>query len=167
MKRAFALSLGGNLGKVQDSISRCVQLLKKSPFVLELRVSSLYKTAPWGDVNGGDFLNAAVAGMWLGTDKELLLLCRSIEAEFSVPVKKNSAARVLDVDVLFLQNGQSTQELTVPHPRMTLRKFVLVPLCEVWSEDVPGLNLTPLQLLKRVQDTSSIIFQGNVKLTGS
>ncbi len=137
-------------------------MLREHCFVSDLRVSSLYQTPPWGEVEGGEFLNAAVSGMWQGTDIELLHLCRSIEGEFSVPVKKSGAARALDVDVLFIDGGVSSEELTLPHPGMTLRRFVLVPLCEVWSETVPGLRETPEVLLKRVQDSSSIIFRGGL-----
>ncbi len=160
--RSFALGLGGNLGDVRGRIQACVLVLQQESRVCELRVSSLYQTPPWGNVDGGQFVNAAVSGMWQGTDLDLLYLCRSIESEFSSPVNKNGAARVLDVDVLFLDGGVSSPELELPHPRMSLRKFVLVPLCEVWSESVPGIGKTPEELLKRVQDSSSIIFLGGL-----
>lgn len=160
--RSFALGLGGNLGDVRVNIQLCIRSLERDLRVSELRVSSLYETAPWGDVDGGEFVNAAVSGMWQGTDLDLLYLCRSIESEFSVPVNKNGAARVLDVDVLFLDGGVSSPELELPHPRMSLRRFVLVPLCDVWSEIVPGLGETPWELLKRVQDSPSIIFPGDL-----
>ena len=130
--------------------------------ISELKVSSIYQTPPWGDVQGGDFLNASVSGLWCGDDLELLDLCHQLEGCFSTPVKKNGAARELDVDILFIEGGISSAELTLPHPRMTLRRFVLVPLAEVWSEIVPGLSYTPVMLLKRVPDCSSIIFQGEL-----
>ena len=160
--RSFALGLGGNLGDVRGNMQACVVTLQKDDRISELRVSSLYQTPPWGDVEGGEFLNAAAGGMWQGTDLELLYLCRLIESKFSVPVKKNGAARALDVDILFLDGGVSSRELTLPHPRMTLRRFVLVPLCDIWSETIPGLDETPAVLLKRVQVSSSIIFRGDL-----
>ena len=160
--RSFALGLGGNLGNVRGSMQACIALLMKDQRISELSVSSLYQTPPWGNVEGGDFLNSAVSGMWLGTDIELLHLCRSIEGSFSVPVNKNGAARVLDIDILFLEGGISSEELTLPHPGLIRRKFVLVPLCDVWVDNVPGLDETPSSLLKRVQDCSSIIFQGDL-----
>ncbi len=160
--RSFALGLGGNLGDVKGNMQICIVTLLEDDRVSELRVSSLYQTPPWGDVEGGEFLNAAVSGIWHGTDLELLYLCRLIEGRFSVPVLKKGAARALDVDVLFLDGGVSSRELILPHPRMIFRRFVLVPLCDVWSEIVPGLGETPAVLLKRVQDGSSIIFRGNL-----
>jgi len=160
--RAFALGIGGNEGDVQQTIRTCVSAIRKSRLVSSFRVSSVYRTSPWGDVGGGEFLNCAVSGLWAGSDLELLYLCRSVESLFSVPVKKNGAARELDVDVLFIEGGSTSEELTLPHPRMVSRKFVLVPLCDVWSRKVPGLGKTPAELLKRVQDSSSIIFHGDL-----
>ncbi len=160
--RSFALGLGGNLGDVRGNMRVCAVTLREDFRVSEFKVSSVYQTPPWGNVSGGEFLNAAVSGMWLGTDFELLYLCRSIESEFSAPVNKNGAARTLDVDVLFLDGGISSEELTLPHPGMALRRFVLVPLCDVWSVNIPGLGETPAELLKRVQDGSSIIFRGDL-----
>jgi 2-amino-4-hydroxy-6-hydroxymethyldihydropteridine diphosphokinase len=162
--RAFALGLGGNLGDVRSSLQGCVNLLFNDKRVSELKVSSVYRTSPWGEVEGGEFLNSAVSGRWKGSDLELLHFCRLLESRFSTPVNKNGAARELDVDVLFIEGGLSSEELTLPHPRMALRKFVLVPLCDVWSEIVPGFEETPAVLLKRVQDSSSIIFQGGLYL---
>lgn len=154
--------MGGNLGDVRENIVASISILKEHILVSDLVVSSLYRTPPWGDVEGEEFLNAAVCGLWLGKDRELLYLCRSIEGRFDSPVKKNSAARALDVDVIFLEGGLSCEELILPHPRMHLRKFVLVPLSEIWSKAVPGISETPADLLKRVPDTSSIIFEGNL-----
>lgn len=159
--RSFALGLGGNVGDVRSNIQVGIAALQKDTRISELRVSSLYQTSPWGDVAGGDFLNAVVSGRWQGTDIELLHLCQHTEKYFFAPVKKNGAARALDVDVLFLDGGVSRDELILPHPRMCLRKFVLIPLCDVWSERVPGLGEKPCVLLERVQDRSSIIFLGS------
>lgn len=150
------------MGDVRSNIQTSVNVLQRDSRISELRVSSLYQTPPWGDVEGGDFLNAAVSGRWTGTDLDLLYLCRSLEGEFFVPVKKNGAARALDVDILFLQGGVSSREFTLPHPRMSMRRFVLVPLCEVWSGKVPGFDETPAALLKRVPDSSCIILPGSL-----
>ena len=162
--RSFALGLGGNVGDVRSNIQNSISVLQSDSRISELRVSSLYQTPPWGDVEGGEFVNAAVSGKWTGTDLDLLYLCRSLEDELSVPVEKNGAARALDVDVLFLQGGVSSKELTLPHPRMSMRRFVLVPLCDVWSEKVPGFDETPAALLKRVPDSSCIIFPGSLSI---
>jgi len=160
--RAFALSLGGNLGDVGRAMAVAACSLREDERVSSLTVSHVYITPPWGDVSGGEFMNAAVSGAWLGTDLELLILCRQLEKTAGSPVEKNGMARFLDVDILFILNGYSSAELTIPHPRMASRKFVLVPLAEVWAGTVPGLGKTPGELLLNVNDGSSIIFGGDL-----
>ncbi|MCP4647497.1 MAG: 2-amino-4-hydroxy-6-hydroxymethyldihydropteridine diphosphokinase [bacterium] len=161
-ERSFALGLGGNQGDVRANFQLCISLLRCHKLISDLLVSSVYKTQPWGDVEGTDFLNAAVCGLWGGRDIDLLHLCQSIETELGVPIQKHGTARALDVDILFLEGGLSTDELMLPHPRMIIRKFVLVPLCDIWVKPVPGLKKTPAVLLKQVSDCSSIIFEGNL-----
>ena len=166
-KRAFALSFGGNLGDVLGAFQFTVNTMGNHNLVSDLKVSSVYKTEPWGEVAGGDFLNAAVSGTWRGSDLELLALCQSFEKHFGAPVRKQNGARYLDVDILFIENGVSSKELILPHPRMHLRLFVLLPLSEIWEKDVIGLGKTPFELLKVVFDESSIIFDGVLSLNKS
>ena len=68
-----------------------------------------------------------------------------------------------DVDILFLQGGRSTGELIIPHERMSRRRFVLLPLSEVWHHVVPGLEKTPGELLRLLNDDSPIIFRCRLK----
>ena len=101
-------------------------------------------------------MNCAVTGGWRGSDSGLLAACREIEAICGSPVSKMGRARSMDVDILFLEGGRSVPELSLPHPRMHLRRFVLVPLAEVHSGVVPGLGRTPLELLAQIADESHI-----------
>lgn len=165
LRRVFALSFGGNKGNVHRAFQRTLYTLEGHNLVSELKVSSVYKTEPWGDVTGGDFHNAAVTGFWLGSDLELLQLCQSCESHFGVPVRKQNEARFLDIDILFIEDGVSSEELILPHPRMHLRQFVLLPLSEIWAGNIIGLGKTPFQLLELVQDESSIIFEGILSLS--
>ncbi len=161
--RAFGLGLGGNLGDVARALEGAVADLSSDRRVSSPCVSSLYETPPWGMVLGGSFLNCAVCGGWTGTDRGLLELCRQLEADAGSPVEKNGGERYLDVDILFLQGCVSTPELTVPHPRMSQRRFVLVPLAEIWRAEVPGTGMTPGDMLLRVEDPASIIFRGGLQ----
>jgi len=161
--RAFALGLGGNLGDVPGNLRRCVASLAATPGVSSLKVAPIYETPPWGGVSGGNFLNTVVCGFWRGTDTGLLEVCRELELQAGSRTDKNGGARTLDVDVLFLQGGVSTPELTLPHPGIPRRRFVLVPLADVWSEVIPGMGNTPAELLQSVEDDSSIIFRGSLE----
>lgn len=162
--RRFALGLGGNLENTAESILFCIETLAGDNRLSHMKVASLYETPPWGEVSGGNFFNTAVCGEWNGTDRELLVLCRSIEVRAGSSVEKNGEARILDVDILFLEDAVSSSSMTLPHPGMTSRRFVLVPLAEIWSSTVPGLGKTPAQLLQSVDDGSSVIFRGGLQV---
>ena len=161
--RAFALGLGGNLGDVMGTLGRCVESIEKDPRISSLETASVYETSPWGNVTGGNFLNTAVTGLWTGGDMELLLFCRRLETDAGSTVEKNGLARRLDVDILFLQGGRSSGDMILPHPGISRRLFVLLPLEEIWGGRVPGLNKTVSELLQSVDDESSIIFRGSLK----
>jgi 2-amino-4-hydroxy-6-hydroxymethyldihydropteridine diphosphokinase len=89
-----------------------------------------------------------MAGTWQLPPETLVETCRSAERAAGSPRDKRGAARYLDVDILFF--GELTGicgEIELPHPRMHLRDFVLVPLSQVWPDQVPGLGRTPSGLL--------------------
>lgn len=135
MTRAF-LALGSNLGDRWAQLRTAVGAI---PDVVA--VSPVYETAPVGGPEGqGTFLNCVVE---LDTDlspRELLELCRSLETAAQRVRVERWGPRTLDVDVL-LVGDQSVDEpdLTVPHPRMWERSFVLVPLHDL----APDLVATP------------------------
>ena len=156
--RAFALGLGGNSGDVEKTFSSCLSRLSSHPLTVGIRISPLYSTSPWGGVGESPYLNGVVCGFWKGSDLELLKLCRNLEISAGSSVEKNSGDRALDLDILFLEGGVSTPEMVLPHPRMALRRFVLVPLADLWKLPVPGLGLTPDEMLERVIDSGSVIF---------
>lgn len=101
-------------------------------------------------------MNFVAVGEWSGLDRELLVLCREIESLCGSPVNKLGGARSIDADVLFIEGGSSVPELVLPHPRMHLRRFVLVPLEEVLNGPVPGFSLTVGELLAQTTDESHI-----------
>lgn len=161
--RAFALGLGGNLGDVMGTLSWCVQTIEKDCRISSMETASVYETSPWGNVTGGNFLNTAVTGLWAGGDMELLSFCRRLELDAGSTVEKNGLARRLDVDILFLKDGRSSTDLILPHPGISRRLFVLLPLEEIWGGRIPGLNRTVSELLQSVDDESSIIFRGSLR----
>jgi 2-amino-4-hydroxy-6-hydroxymethyldihydropteridine diphosphokinase len=159
--RLFGLGLGGNTPDTPECLATAARYLRDFVKTEDLRFSSVYRTPPWGNVQGGEFMNCVAVGRWQASDRALLKACRKMEALCGVPVNKQGAARSLDVDVLFLEGGESVEDMIIPHPRMHLRRFVLVPLAEVLSEPVPGLGLTPQALLERTEDDARIaVLQG-------
>lgn len=133
MMRVGYLGLGSNVGDRMAHLSAAVAMLRRRGVEVEA-VSSVYETEPVGEVlNQPDFLNAAVRIRTELEPVELLQVCKEIEAErgrdSSAP---RHSARPLDVDVLLLGDLElSTERLTVPHPELSSRRFVLVPLLEL------------------------------------
>lgn len=138
-RRTGYLGLGSNVGDPAAHLQAATKLLADRGVEIDA-VSSVYVTEPVGEVlDQPDFLNAAVR---IGTDLEpeaLLDVCKAVEAErgrsFDAP---RHSPRPLDVDLLLLGDLElETDRLTLPHPEVTLRRFVLVPLLEL----DPGLTL--------------------------
>jgi 2-amino-4-hydroxy-6-hydroxymethyldihydropteridine diphosphokinase len=133
------LGLGSNVGDREAHLRAAVELLGEHGIEVEA-VSSLYETEPVGEIlDQPDFLNAAVR---ISTELEpeaLLDACKAIEVEqgrmFGGP---RHGPRALDVDLLILGELElETERLTLPHPQVTARRFVLAPLLEL----DPGLEL--------------------------
>lgn len=128
------LSLGSNLGDRAGAIAAALELLSQSPGVTLLARSRLYRTAPWGDENQEDFLNACALVETALAPRELLNLCLDIEKKLGRDRAKSRrwGPREIDIDLLFYGDVRLAEpELSLPHPHMFERAFVLVPLCEI------------------------------------
>lgn len=130
-RRAF-LGFGTNLGDRRQHLREAVA---DSPDLV--RVSSVYETEPVGGPDQGAFLNI-VAELYTELNPyELLDVCRRLEQAAGRERRVRWGPRTLDVDVLWIEGVTLTdEELTVPHPRMYQRNFVVVPLLEI----APGLG---------------------------
>ena len=132
MPRA-AIGLGSNVGDRARHISDAVGALAATGS--SLRVSSLYETAPVGGPEQGPYVNAVATFDTELTARELLDRCREIEREHGRERRERWGPRTLDLDVLlFGDEATADDDLTVPHPRMTERRFVIEPLLEVWPD---------------------------------
>ncbi len=128
-----AIALGGNIGDVRARFQTALLMLAAGG-VTHIRKASDYRTAPVDCVPGTpDFWNSALVGEWGGTPQELLLLTQSIERRLGRPAQHSSReSRTIDLDILLFGDLKiSTQNLTIPHPRMHQREFVLKPLAEI------------------------------------
>ena len=134
-----AIGLGANLGDARATLAWAVQQLAAHPDVQVQRVSSLYRTRPV-DAEGPDFLNAVVLLTTTLSPQALLGLLQGLELQAGRERPYRNAPRTLDLDLLlFGQRKLNTQELTLPHPRLHERRFVLEPLAEVAPQlHVPG-----------------------------
>ena len=146
------IALGSNYGDRSDHLRAAVEELRKVDPHLE--VSPVYETAPVDCPDGsGAFLNAVAVLAWAGTPPSLLHWLRGIECRLGRPaVRDKNAPRTIDLDILYAGNEAVTgEELTLPHPRLHERRFVLQPLCDLRPDLVlPGFTKTIRQLLEEL-----------------
>lgn len=135
------LALGANLGDAQANVLQAMTAMQSWPHTRLVRASSLYRTAPV-DADGPDYINAVVELQTCLSPQALLQQCQWQEQVAGRQRPYHHAPRTLDIDILLYGEQQlHTPELTLPHPRMTQRAFVLLPLAEIASHQV-----TPQQL---------------------
>lgn len=126
------LSLGSNLGDRLDHLSKAVTALAKQPKIKVLKVSSVYQTKPVGGPEQDDYLNAVVKIQTELSAHELLGVTQSIENNEGRVREVRWGPRTLDIDVLTYDDLISADDkLTLPHPRISERAFVLVPFFEI------------------------------------
>lgn len=129
--RAF-LGLGGNLGDPAAAMAAALRALDGHAGVSVAAVSSLYRTPPWGVTDQPDFLNAVAAVDTRLSARQLLDLCLEVERGLKRVRGERWGPRVIDIDILLFGDERVDEEgLQLPHPRMTGRAFVLVPLAEI------------------------------------
>lgn len=161
MRETVFIGFGSNMGNRVDFCDRAVTLLSLLPHSQLLAVSSLYETEPVADAGApgeGWFLNGIVQ---IETDvkpQSLLTVCREIERSLGRDTEHRAGPRTLDLDILLY--GDRTfqeQDLTVPHPRLHLRRFVLEPLVELAPTLAhPLLKRTVSQLLTELTDAHQV-----------
>nr|WP_197071887.1 2-amino-4-hydroxy-6-hydroxymethyldihydropteridine diphosphokinase [Treponema phagedenis] len=136
------LGLGSNQGDSRAILQAAVKELRT--FLDDLEVSSLYRTKPQDYLEQNDFYNLAVCGFFSGEPHDLLDLLHTIENKHGrirpAPIIKGP--RTLDIDILFFgRKIINTDDLTVPHPAIAKRAFVLIPLlelCPKYSDPISG-----------------------------
>ena len=148
MAKAY-LGIGGNLGDRQANISRAIQLLTEHKDIDVLRVSSLMESRPEGGLNQPDYLNGAIEVQTELSPIELLTQLKTVERRLGRVKGAPNAPRPMDLDILFYDDVVIVEgkTLSIPHPRLASREFVLKPLFELAPELVhPRLQKSVRQL---------------------
>ncbi len=147
-----ALGLGGNIGDPAAAMAKALRNLDAHADCRVLAVSALYRTPPWGKVDQDDFFNCCALVQTSLAAPALLQLCLDIEKGMKRVRTQRWGPRTIDIDVLtFGQEVIVTDNIEVPHPRMTERAFVLMPLADIAPDlDVKGKSVRDwLQLVDR------------------
>lgn len=156
------LSLGSNLGDRAGNLLGA--LAKLSAAGLEIRaISPIYQTDPVDNLDQPEFLNiAAAVGGFDGEPASLLGLCLQLESELGRVRAVRRGARTIDIDLLMF--GDRVEDgvwdgisLTLPHPRMHLRRFVMTPMRDI-APDLrhPVIGHTMSEIFEALEDTSSV-----------
>lgn len=136
--RRATLGLGGNIGDPVRAMAGALQTLDVRPDCRVVAVSRLYRTPPWGKTDQDWFFNACALVETTLDPEPLLDACLGIERDMKRERKERWGPRTIDIDVLTYEGvEQSGGRLELPHPRMTGRGFVLMPLGDV----APGLDV--------------------------
>ena len=149
-----ALMLGGNTGNIQLNFETAQRLLLEKAGEIEA-VSSVYNSEPWGLSEQPEFINQALIISTLLQPLSLLEVCNEIEMQIGKNKTEVNGPRSIDIDILLYSDMViQLPGLTIPHPRLHLRKFNLLPLAEIAPDWIhPLLHTSIRQLLKNCTDS--------------
>lgn len=157
LTKAYIL-LGGNLGNILYNFNESIIKINEKAGVV-VQKSDTFKSEPWGFDTENDFINQVIMIKTKLSAIHLLNTMKEIEITLGRKRGKNQfSSRNIDLDLLFYGNQIiETDELTIPHPRLHLRRFTLVPLKQIAPDLLhPVLNKTVDQLLKDCKDKGKV-----------
>ncbi len=135
----IVLGLGSNMGDRLQNLQAALQLLEKRLAVNIVSVSNVYETAPFGVTDQPDFLNMVVMATTGLPPMELLRECLTVENLLGRVRTRRWGPRTIDIDLLIYDEIQlQLPELSLPHPGIAERGFVLIPLSDVWPDLLLG-----------------------------
>jgi 2-amino-4-hydroxy-6-hydroxymethyldihydropteridine diphosphokinase len=153
MTHRALIGIGSNIGLAAENCEKAITLINKSVNVTAQ--SSLYESEPVGKEKQAWFVNAAIEVHTTLAPEELLQLLLTIEQQLGRTRKEKWGPRIIDLDILDYEGIiMDSKILTLPHPEMTQRRFVLEPLSEIAGKTVhPLKKKTVLDLLKELPQT--------------
>ena len=138
-KARVVLALGGNVGDTVASLRRALHAIAADPGIELTAVSRFYRTPPWGKTDQDWFVNACALARTSLAPKSLLDRVKTIEVELGRETTERWGPRVIDIDLIaYDEVTLKTERLTLPHPELFNRAFVLVPLAEIAPDLVIG-----------------------------
>ncbi|MBQ7741068.1 MAG: 2-amino-4-hydroxy-6-hydroxymethyldihydropteridine diphosphokinase [Eubacterium sp.] len=130
----YIIGIGTNIGNKKENIEKAINAFDLVPNCKVLRRSSIYQTEPVGYAEQEDFYNAVFEIESSLNPNEILGVCLGIEAGFGRVREIKNGPRILDLDLILAENEtQNSENLILPHPRFKERRFVLIPLLELFE----------------------------------
>lgn len=147
------IALGTNLGDRTENLKKAIHEIELKVGVI-IKQSSVYETKPWGKTNQPDFYNQVILVHSNKTPEECLLTLSGIEKQMGRKRDEKWGARIIDLDLLYMNDSIiETDKLSLPHPGIAQRRFVLVPLVEIAPDFIhPLLQKNQRQLLNECPD---------------
>lgn len=146
------LLLGSNKGHRKKYLLLAHYLIAQNAGNI-IKTSTIYKTKAWGKTNQPDYLNQALIIQTTKSPFQLLRILQKIEKQLGRINKHNFAARTIDIDILFYDDAiLATKNLEIPHPRLHLRNFTLLPLIELNKSYTHPVFLKSIEDLAKVCD---------------
>jgi 2-amino-4-hydroxy-6-hydroxymethyldihydropteridine diphosphokinase len=160
-ERVF-LSLGSNVGRRPGNLRKALELIRREPGIRIVRVSLLYSTSPVGYTPQRKFINGVLELRTRLSPRDLLDRLEMIEVRMGKSTPFRNGPRRIDIDVVLYGRRQVLDGgLTVPHPRMHCRRFVLEPLVEIAARVLhPGLRRTASRILAGLGPGESVRLWG-------
>lgn len=153
------LGLGSNIGDREKYIADALILLQNDADIKLITGSSLYETEPVGFKEQDCFLNIVIKIRTHTPPHNLLIRLKDIENTLGKNIKKKWGPRTIDIDILYYGNEIiQDEELTIPHPLINGRRFVLVGLAEIAGGFIcPGTLVSIDEIIKSVKETESVV----------
>lgn len=153
------LGLGSNVGDKENNLAQAIDKIDTIERSSIIRVSSIYESEPWGRKDQEPFLNQVTEIKTNLEPETFFTVCQKIEKSLGREPSLRWGPRIIDIDLLLYHHRIIDDEgLQVPHPRLTQRRFVLVPLVEIAPHvTIPGFGVNALEILQACEDSGKVI----------
>lgn len=151
------LSIGSNIGDRHQNLDKAKALLEERG-VAVTRTSSIFESQPVGYTNQDEFLNQILLVETTQRPQELLETCLGIERHLGRIRSIKNGPRLIDIDILFYDDEMTSEDkLLIPHPRITDRRFILMPLAEIIPDQIhPIFDQSISELLEQCDDDNRV-----------